>query len=133
MIGDVAPHADQLEAMRRAYERERRARREAEQIGERATAELYETIQQLRAVQADVVDHADRERVANALARELRLELDSRRLLERAVRTIGDATLVDRCQVHLLDAPDPRLQLVEWARPGLDHAPPISLDDLALG
>src|SRR5688500_843958 len=42
------PVSDELGALTRRLERERKARREAETIAERVTGELYETVQQLR-------------------------------------------------------------------------------------
>jgi signal transduction histidine kinase len=51
--------ADELDLLRRQLERERRARRDAESIAERATSELYETVQQLEQTNG-VLDSANR-------------------------------------------------------------------------
>ena len=45
---------EELERLRRRYERERAARREAEAISERVTAELYDTVRELRRVNDEV-------------------------------------------------------------------------------
>jgi diguanylate cyclase (GGDEF)-like protein/PAS domain S-box-containing protein len=44
----------ELDVLRRRLDRERRSRREAETIAERATSELYETVKELRASQAEL-------------------------------------------------------------------------------
>jgi signal transduction histidine kinase len=93
---------EQVARLRRRLERERSRRFAAEAIGERVTAELYETIQQLRATQESMLERAECERLVAELTRELRQELDSDRLMQRAARSTGSATGADRCQVHLL-------------------------------
>ena len=103
---------DELALLRRQLEREKARRIAAENIGEQATADLFETVQELRAVQTEILEKSDRARVINDLAREMRQELDSERLLTRAVKAVGEATGVDRCQVHVVH---PIVRAADWA------------------
>ncbi|MFC4783661.1 sensor histidine kinase [Nocardioides sp. MAHUQ-72] len=52
--------SEELLRLRRQLERERSRRIAAENIGEQATADLYSTVQQLRAAQAELVDRTHR-------------------------------------------------------------------------
>jgi signal transduction histidine kinase len=108
---------DEVALLRRRVERERTRRLAAEAIGERVTAELYETIQQLRVTQEAMLERAECERLVAELARELRLELDSDLLMQRAARSIGATTGADRCRVHLLH---PTVASTDWHAAGLD-------------
>jgi signal transduction histidine kinase len=101
----------EVATLRRRVERERTRRFAAEAIGERVTAELYETIQQLRTTQESMQERADCERLVAELTRELRQELDSARLMNRAARSTGATTGADRCQVHLLH---PTVTMSDW-------------------
>jgi signal transduction histidine kinase len=73
-------------------------------MGERATAELYESVRELRSAQVELLERADQTRVVNELARALRQDLDSAQLVNRAAESVGLATAVDRCDVLLVDA-----------------------------
>ena len=72
--------------------RERARRQAAESIGERATADLYDSVRELRSAQADLLERADQTRVVNELARALRQDLDSAPAGQpgRRVRRPGD-------------------------------------------
>lgn len=130
--GATAPDtSDQLALLRRQLDRERTRRIAAENIGEQATADLFETVQELRSVQADILERADRSRVINDLAREMRQELDTARLLRRAARSVGQATGADRCQVHVVH---PTTLSSDWLRDGvhLPGAAPLTWYPIAL-
>ncbi len=92
---------DDVTLLRRQRDRERARRRAAESIGEQVAGDLFETVQRLRGMQAEILETADRARVVNEVARELRHSMDVESLLERAAHSIGRATCVDRCQVYL--------------------------------
>ena len=62
----------ELRMLRRQVQRERARRQAAENLGERVTRDLYESVRQLRSAQAELLERADRSRVVNELARSLR-------------------------------------------------------------
>lgn len=128
--GPALEAADEVTLLRRQLERERARRIAAESIGEKATADLYETVQELRKVQADILETADRTNVVNDLIRELRQDLDSAQLLRRAVRALGVATRADRCQVYLVNAADEQPDLGDWYADHLDLPVPVPYVDL---
>ena len=101
--GSADPAAE-VRRLRRQLQRERARRRAAESIGERATADLYESVRELRTAQVELLERADQTRVVNELARALRQDLDSAQLVNRAAESVGLATAVDRCDVLLVDA-----------------------------
>jgi signal transduction histidine kinase len=103
--------------LRRKLERERVRRLTAESLGEDATAKLYESVRELRAIQAALLEQADRERVVAELVRDLRQELDPQHLLTRGAQAAGTATGADRAQVHLVH---PTVGTGEWRRDGVD-------------
>src|SRR5262245_44829690 len=63
--------------LRRTVQREQARRQAAENLGERATRDLYDSVRQLRSAQADLIENADRTRVISELARALRQDHDS--------------------------------------------------------
>ena len=103
--------------LERRLERERSARRTAEEIGERATSELFEAVQNLQRAQAEIQGRADQARTVTELAREVRRELDLEGLLQRAARGLGEALGADSCTVRLT-AGDRAAAPARWARPG---------------
>ena len=101
--GSVDPIAE-VRLLRRQLAHERARRRAAESIGERATADFYESVRQLRSVQSELLDGEDQSRVVDELAHVLRHDPDSGHLVNRAAESVGQATGVDRCDVLLVDA-----------------------------
>lgn len=103
-IPDRTDPTTEVRQLRRQLRRERALRQAAETIGERATADFYDSVKELRTVQSELLDRDDQTRVVNDLARALRQDLDSSQLVNRAAESVGQATLVDRCDVLLVDA-----------------------------
>jgi two-component system phosphate regulon sensor histidine kinase PhoR len=101
--GSADPMAE-VRRLRRQLARERARRLAAESIGERATADLYDSVRKLRSSRVELLERADQTRVVNELARALRQDLDSSQLVNRAAESVGRATAVDRCDVLLVDA-----------------------------
>lgn len=94
----------EVRRLRRQLRRERARRQAAESIGERVTADLYDSVRELRTAQVDLLERADQTRVANELGRALRQDVDSAQLVNRAAETVGLACGVDRCDVLIVDA-----------------------------
>ena len=69
--GSADPVAE-VRRLRRQLRRERARRQAAESIGERATADLYDSVRELRTAQVELLERADQTRVVNELARALR-------------------------------------------------------------
>ena len=115
--------------LERRLERERSARRTAEEIGERATSELFEAVQNLQRAQAALQGRADQARTVTELARDVRRELDLDGLLQRAARGLGEALGADSCTVRLTTG-DGAAAPATWVRPGSggdgSAAPPSS-------
>jgi two-component system phosphate regulon sensor histidine kinase PhoR len=101
--GVVDPQAE-VRRLRRELIQERARRRVAESMGERATADLYDSVRELRTAQGELLEPADQTRVVTELARKLRDDLDSGQLVNRVAESVGRATAVDRCDVLLVDA-----------------------------
>ena len=101
--GAADPVAE-VRRLRRQLRRERARRQAAESMGERATADLYDPVRQLRSAHVELLERADQTQVVHELARALRQDLDSAQLVNRAAETVGLATAVDRCDVLLVDA-----------------------------
>jgi len=101
--GSADPIAE-VRRLRRQLAGERARRQAAETLGTRATAELSQSVRELRSAQVDLLERADQTRVVNELARALRQDLDSAQLVNRAAESVGRATGVDRCDVLLVDA-----------------------------
>jgi two-component system phosphate regulon sensor histidine kinase PhoR len=95
--------AVEVHRLRRQLRREQARRQATENIGERATADLYDSVRELRSAQVELLERADQTRVVNELARALRQDLDSAQLVNRAAESVGLATAVDRCDVLLVD------------------------------
>ena len=125
MSGD---HATRSEAalLRRQLERERRARRAAEEIGEARTAELWSTVQRLEQAEADLRDRAELADLSYALSRSLRDDLDPELMLERAVRALGEAIEIDRVVVRLAEEHDIGGVVTQWMAPGIGALPVTS-------
>jgi signal transduction histidine kinase len=96
--------ATEVRRLRRQLRREQARRQAAESIGERATADLYDSVLELRGAQAELLEKADQARVVAEMARALRQDFDSAQVVNRAAESVGQATLVDRCDVLLVDA-----------------------------
>jgi signal transduction histidine kinase len=122
----------EVRRLRRQLRRERARRQAAESIGERATADLYDSVRELRTAQVDLLERADQARMADELGRALRQDVDSAQVVNRAAETVGLACAVDRCDVLLVDAD--RLSAVQgtWSgSPESAHLPrPSSFVDL---
>ena len=101
--GSADPQAE-VERLRRQLEQEHARRVAAESLGEKATAELYESVRELRSAQTELIERADQSRLVNELARSLRQDLDSQQLVNRAAEAVGRATNADRCEVLIIDA-----------------------------
>lgn len=101
--GSADPLAE-VRRLRRQLRRERALRQAAETIGERASADFYDSVRELHSVRSELLDRADQTRVVNDLARVLRQDLDASQLVNRAAESVGQATVVDRCDVLLVDA-----------------------------
>jgi signal transduction histidine kinase len=110
---------DDVALLRRQLARERKARQAAEQIGEQVTADLFNTVQQLRAAESELREHAEVQRTLHVLARGLRTDLEPRLILQRAVTSIGEALGVDRCLVRLTDGRTTGRILEQWTAPGV--------------
>ena len=83
--------AEEIALLRRQLERERRARRTAEQVGEQSTAQLYDAIQDLERAQDQLRRHLEDQTLINEISRTLREDLDPEGIVRRAVRAIGGA------------------------------------------
>ena len=93
----------EVRLLRRQVQRERARRQAAESLGERASRELSESVRQLRSAQSELLERADRSRVVNDLARSLRHDHDTGRLLQRTAEAVGRTISVDRAAVLLVD------------------------------
>ncbi len=101
--GSADPIAE-VRHLRYQLARERVRRRAAESIGERATADFYDSIRELRSAQAEMLEREDQSQVVDELSRLLREDLDSGHLVNRAAESAARATGVDRSDVLLVDA-----------------------------
>ena len=95
-------HAE-VARLRRQLEREQARRLAAESIGERATADLYDIVRQLRETQSQLIDSAAQSRLVSDLTRALRQDLDTTNLVGRAAELMGHTLLLDRCQVLVFE------------------------------
>jgi two-component system phosphate regulon sensor histidine kinase PhoR len=93
----------EVHRLRRQLARERARRRAAEAMSDRATADFYDSVRELRTAQVQLLEPDDQSRVVTQLARALRQDLDSSQLVNRAAESVGRATAVDRCDVLLVD------------------------------
>jgi signal transduction histidine kinase len=127
----------QVSLLRRQLERERRARATAEREGERATAALYETVQQLREAEEELRLRAQDQQLLHELARDLRRDLEPSLVLRRAAAAVGRATQVERCVIRLADGDGIGPIVEQWTAPGIprlreDFELQTCLDSLAL-
>ena len=111
--------ADEVALLHRQLDRERRARRTAEMVGESATADLWHTVQQLESAQAELRAKAEQSELLHTLGREVRRDLDPRTLMRGVVAAVGTALDVDRCLIRLADEAGIGLVMEQWARPGV--------------
>ena len=113
---DSADLAAEVRRLRRQLMREQARRIAAENIGERATADLYDSIRELRSAQAELIERADQSRLVSELGRALRQDLDSAQLVHRAAESVARATSADRCDVMLVDAEPTHAIRGSWSR-----------------
>lgn len=121
----------ELRNLRRQVQRERARRQAAENLGERATRDLYESVRQLRTAQSELLERADRTRIVNDLARSLRQDHDTGRLLNRAAEAVGTTISADRCDVLLVDPRPGTPGAGSWTLPSVALLPePVSYVEL---
>jgi two-component system phosphate regulon sensor histidine kinase PhoR len=99
-----ADPAVEVRRLRRELRRERARRQAAESVGDRASADLYDSVLEMRSAQADLLDHPDQRPVVNELHTALTDDLTSGQLVNRAAESVGRAIGVDRCDVVPVDA-----------------------------
>src|SRR3954467_10604306 len=90
--------------LRRELRRERALRRAAESVEARASAELFDSVREMRSAQADLLDHPDQPAVVNALHHALTEDLASGQLVNRAAESVGRGIAADRCDVLPVDS-----------------------------
>ena len=100
--GSADPVAE-LRLLRRQLRRERARRQAAETLGERASADLYESVRELRSAQSDLLD-TPISRVVNEALQRPHQDLNTGHLVNRAAEAVGRAIAVDRCDVVPVDA-----------------------------
>jgi len=66
--------------------------------------ELFDSVREMRSVQADLLDHPDQPAVVNELHHALTEDLASGQLVNRAAESVGRAIGVDRCDVLPVDS-----------------------------
>ena len=121
----------ELRLLRRQVQRERARRQAAENLGERATRDLYESVRQLRSAQSELLERADRTRVVNELARSLRQDHDTGRLVNRAAEAVGATISADRCDVLLVDPRPGTAAAGSWTSPSATSLPdPLTYAEL---
>ena len=100
--GAASGSTGDLQRLRQELEQERSRRVAAESVGEQANAELYESLEELRSAQRELLERAEQTRRLGELARSLRQDLDSRLLASRAAESVVRLTEADRCDVLLV-------------------------------
>jgi two-component system phosphate regulon sensor histidine kinase PhoR len=121
----------EVRLLRRQVQRERARRQAAESLGERVTRDLYESVRQLRSAQSELLERADRSRVVNELARSLRHDHDTGRLLQRAAEAVGRTISVDRASVLLVDPQPGTTGAGAWTSETCTELPrPVSFAEL---
>lgn len=113
----------EVELLRRRLDRERRARAEAERLGESATAGLWQIVQRLEEADRQLRAKAELTELSYTLARRLRLDLDPQQIMGRAVVALGRALKVDRCLVRLADDSGIGRVMAQWVGPGVEPLP----------
>ena len=101
--GAADPVAE-IRRLRRELRRERARRQAAESVGARASTELYDSVREMRSVQADLLDHGDQPEVVDELRNALTEDLATGQLVNRAAESVARAIGVDRCDVLPVDA-----------------------------
>lgn len=119
----MATTEGEVELLRRRLDRERRARVAAERLGESATAELWQIVQQLEEADRQLRAKAELTELSYTLARRLRLDLDPQMIMRRAVVALGCALEVDRCLVRLADDSGIGMVMDQWVGPGVALLP----------
>lgn len=109
--------AAEVALLRRQLERERRARRTAEQVGEQSTTQLYDTVQRLQDTQDQLRQHLEDQTLINQISLNLRQDLDSRGIVRRAVSSIGAAVGADRCVIRFADESRIGEVIEQWTGP----------------
>lgn len=137
MLQPAPDPAAEIALLRRQLERERRARRTAEQVGEKSTAQLYDTVQELRHTQGQLRQHIDDQQLVHQLSLDLRRDLDPQGIMRRAVTSVGAAVGADRCLVRFADGSGIGRIAEQWAAPGVAPVPtgtelPAALAELCL-
>ena len=129
---EIAGSTSEVRRLRRLLARERARREAAESIGEKATADLYETVLELQRAQDKLLDLADQSRVVTDLGRALRQDLDPLHMVQNAAESVCRATGVDRCDVLMLDTEDHGALHASWrSTPAAGPEPrPRSFDEL---
>lgn len=115
--------AAEIALLRRQLERERRARRTAEQVGEKSTAQLYDTVQELRHTQGQLRQHLEDQQLVHQLSLDLRRDLDPQGIMRRAVTSVGVAVGADRCLVRFADDSGIGRIAEQWSAPGVPLVP----------
>ncbi|WP_248581097.1 HAMP domain-containing sensor histidine kinase [Nocardioides sp. InS609-2] len=117
--------AAEIALLKRQLARERARRSEAEDIGERATGDLYQTIQELRNVQQELLVNLERAKVVHELGRELRLEPTIAGLRDRTATATARSLGADRCLVYVAD---PQPTVTDWSVVSSEPEPSLSAD-----
>ncbi len=116
--------AAEIALLRRRLERERRARRTAEQVGEQSTAQLYDAVQELKQTEDRLREHLEDQRLIHRLSLDLRRDLDPRMIVRRAVSSVGGAVGADRCLVRFADGSGIGRIAAQWTGPDASALPP---------
>jgi signal transduction histidine kinase len=98
-----ADPATEIRRLRRELRRERARRLAAESVEARAGVELFDSVREMRTVQAGLLDHPDQPAVVDELHQALTEDLASGQLVNRAAESVGRAIGVDRCDVLPVD------------------------------
>ncbi|CAM3739690.1 sensor histidine kinase [Nocardioides zeicaulis] len=123
VLKSVADPSAEIALLQRQLERERRARRMAEEVGERSTSQLYETVQELRHAQGQLRQHLEDQQLVHQLSLDLRRDLDPQGIMRRAVTSVGAAVEADRCLVRFADGSGIGRIAEQWSAPDV---PPVT-------
>jgi two-component system phosphate regulon sensor histidine kinase PhoR len=100
--GSADPVAE-VRRLRRELRRERARRQAAESVEARVSADLYDSVREMRSAQAELLDHPGQPAVVHELHTALTEDLASGQLVNRAAESVGRAIGVDRCDVLAVD------------------------------
>src|SRR3954463_8804994 len=106
LINSPTGSADPVAEVRRLRRELRRGRAllgAAESVEARASAELYDSVREMRSAQADLLDHPDQQAVVHELHTALTQDIASGQLVNRAAESVGRGIGVDRCVVLPVD------------------------------